>query len=73
MYHFVKVKFSDMSAYVQEQALQWLQVGLSFCYKYITLRPRQDVPLCEGEVLWHECLCTGTGLTVAAGWFIILL
>ena len=51
MYHFVEVRFSDMSAYVQEQALQWLQVSLSSCYKFITLRPRQDVPLCEGEVL----------------------
>ena len=27
MYHFVEVRFSDTSAYVQEQALQWLQVG----------------------------------------------
>ena len=51
MYHFVKVRFSDMSVYVQEQALQWLQDSLSSSYEYITLRPRQDVPLCEGEVL----------------------
>ena len=26
VYHFVEVKFSDMCAYVREQALQWLQV-----------------------------------------------
>jgi len=26
MYHFVEVRFADASAYVQEQALQWLQV-----------------------------------------------
>lgn len=26
IYHFVEVRFGDASAYVQEQALQWLQV-----------------------------------------------
>ncbi|XP_053376174.1 protein unc-79 homolog isoform X2 [Mercenaria mercenaria] len=26
MYHFVEVRFADASAYVQEQALQWLQI-----------------------------------------------
>ena len=32
MYHFVEVRFGDSSAYVQEQALQWLQVKFDFIW-----------------------------------------
>lgn len=37
MYHFVEVRFADASAYVQEQALQWLQVQSSLYIQVVIL------------------------------------
>jgi len=39
MYNFVEVRFSDASAYVQEQALQWLQVRFHHDIMYIQTVP----------------------------------
>ncbi|WAR19666.1 UNC79-like protein [Mya arenaria] len=63
MYHFVEVRFADPSAYVQEQALQWLQIlsGLEIIIPLHTLfsmlklgikalqmiEPGEDEPICR--------------------------
>lgn len=42
IYHFVEVRFGDASAYVQEQALQWLQVrgfNGNMYHRYPAFRP----------------------------------